>query len=139
MSWVTKSLKCGDRDQCRNNSARFNLIEADMHNLYPALADINYLRGSMSYAILDGEEHVQRGCDFEIDKRKYRAEPRPQVRGDIARAMLYMADTYPELKLFRNQRQLLDKWHRNDPPSDEERRRNQVIEAIQGNRNRFID
>ena len=34
MSWVTKPLDCGTRNQCRNNSDVFNKIEADLHNLY---------------------------------------------------------------------------------------------------------
>ncbi len=139
MSWVTKSLKCGTRNQCRDNSNRFNRIEADLHNLYPALAEINDMRGAMSFAIIKGEKHARAGCDFEADKRSYKAEPRPAVRGDIARAMLYMADTYAELTLFKSQRKLMEKWHREDPPDSEEKRRNRLIESIQGNRNRYID
>lgn len=139
MSWVTKSLQCGEREECRNNSDRFNQIEADMHNLYPALADINYARSSMAFAILDGEDHYQPGCDFEIDKRRYLAEPRSAARGEIARAMLYMANTYPELKLYRRQRELLEQWHRQDPPSDEERRRNRLIMQVQGTGNSLIE
>lgn len=139
MSWVTKSLKCGTRNQCRDSSDRFNRIEADMHNLYPALAEINDLRGAMSFVIIKGEKRVRKGCDFEIDKRSYKAEPRPAVRGEIARAMLYMADNYAELKLFKSQRNLMDKWHREAPPDSEEKRRNRLIKSIQGNRNPYID
>ena len=139
MSWATKSLKCGTRNQCRDYSSRFNRIESDLHNLYPALAEINDARGAMSFAVIKGEKHIRAGCDFEIDKRSYKAEPRPAVRGEIARAMLYMADTYAELKLFESQRKLMEKWHREDPPNSEEKRRNSLIESIQGNRNPYID
>lgn len=139
MAWATKALGCGKRDRCRRTSPRFNVIESDMHNLYPALREVNEARGSYAYALIAGEQHDFADCDFELDHRLRRVEPRPAVRGDIARAMLYMADTYPELTLFGRQRELMEKWHRDDPPSDEERRRNDLIGRQQGRRNRFID
>ena len=138
MGWVTKALNCGKRSHCRKVSPRFNQIEADMHNLYPAQAKINKARSSYAYKILPGEPRHFGRCDFEIDEQKRRAEPRPEVRGDIARAMLYMHTTY-DLRLFSRQGKLLKGWHRQDPPDEEERRRNRIIERLRGNRNPFID
>ncbi len=137
MAWVTKILKCGKRKQCRKNSRRFNTIEADMHNIFPALGKINQQRSAYAFAELPGEPGKGK-CDFEINKRKRLAEPRPEVRGDIARAMFYMSKQY-DLKLFKRQQKLLLRWHRLDPPSVEERRRNDVIQNLQGRRNPFID
>ena len=138
MSWVTKTLGCGDRDACRRNSRRFNEIESDMHNMYPARKDLNKARGSYPYREIRGENWVERHCDFEIDYRARAVEPRPAVRGDIARAMLYMADRY-DLKLFERQRRQLLEWHRADPPDAAERRRNRRIADVQGNANPWID
>lgn len=138
MAWVTKSLGCGKRQQCRANSRRFNRIEADMHNLFPARRDMNKARGAMAYAEIPGENGLVPGCDLEIDTRRRLVEPRPAVRGDIARAMLYMAQRY-DLKLYARQRQLLLEWHRIDPPDAVEQRRNDVIERLQGQRNPYID
>ena len=71
---------------------------------------------------------------------RYRvAEPREAARGDVARAMFYMEDQYEQLVLFEKQANILLKWHFQDPPSKEERWRNDKIERIQGNRNSFID
>ncbi len=137
MAWVTKALKCGKRKQCRKRSRRFNRIEADMHNIFPALSNINQLRSAYAFAELPGEPGRGK-CDFEVDKKRRVAEPRPAVRGDIARAMFYMSRQY-DLKLFERQKKLLLRWHRQDPPSAEERRRNDVIQKIQGRRNPFID
>ncbi|HFC53769.1 MAG TPA: endonuclease I [Gammaproteobacteria bacterium] len=137
MAWVTKSLKCGKRKQCRRNSRRFNTIEADMHNIFPALSKINQLRSAYAFAELPGEP-ARGKCDFEVDEKRRLVEPRPAVRGDIARAMFYMSKQYG-LKLYRRQRELLLRWHRQDPPSEEERRRNDIIQKLQGKRNRFID
>lgn len=142
MSWVTNGLKCGKRKQCRARSLIFNRIEADLHNLYPTRSDVNYDRSSFRFGEIPGERRAYgESCDFEVDPRKRVAEPAPQKRGDVARAMFYMAYTYKDqgLVLFNKQAKLLETWHKSDPPDAEERRRNDLIEQLQGNRNRFID
>jgi deoxyribonuclease-1 len=55
MSWVTRALSCGTRQQCRNTSKMFNRIEADMHNLFPALSEVNSVRSSFSFTKIGGE------------------------------------------------------------------------------------
>jgi len=52
--------------------------------------------------------------------------------------LFYMHDTYG-LTLYRRQGELMKKWHQEDPPDAEERRRNDLIARYQGTRNRFID
>ncbi len=138
MGWVMRELKCGDRKTCRRNSTRFNLIEADLHNLYPAREKINRDRSSYAFGEIKGEKRRYGKCDFEVDRKKRRAEPREQVRGDVARAVLYMSEKHG-IELFRRQRNLMLEWHQTDPPDDEEKRRNNVIERLQGNRNSYID
>ncbi len=142
MSWVTNGLNCGKRKQCRSTSAQFNIIEADLHNLYPSRTDVNRARGSLKFGEVTGEaRRYGRKCDFEVNSNSRIVEPRPEVRGDIARSMFYMANEYREqgLELFKNQANLLAQWNRLDPPSAQEKRRNDRIEKIQGNRNPFID
>lgn len=138
MGWVTWKLKCGKRKQCRENSALFNRIEADLHNLYPARSDINEARSAHAFAIIPGEKRQFGECDFELDESTRRVEPRPEIRGEIARAMLYMADRY-DLYLKKKLRNLLLEWHEQDPADDFERQRNEKIHKIQGNHNHWID
>ncbi len=138
MSWVMKAQRCGSRDDCRRHDRRFNQIEADMHNFYPSRKDINKVRSSFPFGMIKGEQRAYGRCDFEFDPRTRRVEPRPSVRGNIARSMFYMRDTYG-LKIYRRQGEMLKRWNREDPPDREERRRNDRIEKVQGNRNRFID
>lgn len=138
MSWIGKELRCGERSECRGRSARFNRIEADLHNLYPSRADINEERSSFAFGEIGGERRRFGQCDFEIDYRKRRAEPREARRGEIARAMFYMHETYG-LILFKRAGILLKRWNKQDPPSREEHRRNDLIAKLQGTRNRFID
>ena len=140
MSWAINGLDCGVRQQCRDSSAYFNKIEADLHNLYPARREVNYARGSFRFGLIDGESRrFGQSCDFEVSKRKRVVEPRIAVRGDIARAMFYMAYQYADLRIFKRQQKLLLRWHQDDPPSDAERLRNNKIAQLQGNRNPFID
>lgn len=80
-----------------------------------------------------------------------------RVKGDTARMMFYMVVRYdgndnsntPDLLLvntttkvkqakFGKLCQLLQ-WHKSDPVSDNERKRNEIIYSWQGNRNPFID
>lgn len=141
MSWVTRSLACGKRKQCRETSPRFNQIEADLHNLYPSLSKVNQLRSSYAYAELRGTKSDVKNCHFEIDESRRLVEPNHRVKGDIARAMFYMAQRYQNdgLRLFGRQGDLLLRWHKGDPASDAERKRNQKISLLQGNLNPFIE
>lgn len=138
MSWALRPAGCSSRDQCRQSSRWFNRIEADMHNLYPARIDINKARGSFPFGMIKGEARSFGQCDFELDRKRRMVEPRPAARGNIARAMFYMMDSYG-LKIYLRQAQLLLQWHREDPPDQQERERNDLIEKLQGTRNRFID
>ena len=138
MSWVMNKLNCRDRDSCRRNSTDFRRIEADLHNLYPSRRDINQIRSSFPFGVVRGERRQYDQCDFELDKKSRIVEPRAEVRGEIARAMFYMHDRYG-IRLHRRMGKLLKQWNRQDPPDGVERKRNDTIEKIQGNRNRFID
>lgn len=85
-------------------------------------------------------------------------EPADDVKGDIARIYFYMLTCYMDKKfneggkgyrmftwassscnLTYNAKELLLKWHRNDPVSDREKDRNNRVENKQGNRNPFVD
>jgi deoxyribonuclease-1 len=137
-SWMGAFLGCGTRKQCRKNSERFNRMEADLHNLYPARADINRARSNFLFAMIEGEEREFGDCDFERDTSTKVAEPRPITRGNVARVIFYMHSEYG-LPVDTRMVDLLKQWNRTDPPSCHEMRRNNTIEELQGTRNRFID
>ncbi len=136
-SWMAAFLGCGTREQCQATSERFNRMEADMHNLYPARADANRARSNYLFAIIEGEPGPEE-CDFERDTIRRVAEPRPRARGNIARAIFYMHKEYG-LPIDTRMVDLLKAWNRADPVSCHEMRRNNTIEELQGTRNRFID
>ncbi len=137
MSWVTKALKCGTRKQCHRNSPKFREIEADLHNIYPAVIRINKARSNFRFGDVPGEKRFFGSCDFEVDNRRRVAEPMPASRGEIARAMLYMEYQYG-LPLHKKNKKLMRKWDRKDPPNKEEKRRARIIQREQHKENPFI-
>jgi deoxyribonuclease-1 len=143
-SWLGHELACWSephapqrdhRDHCRVTSPEFALAEGDMHNLLPAIGQLNAMRENYAFGEIPGESHIA-GCDFELENRL--VEPRPEARGIIARAMLYAAATYGiglDLTLY----ETLIRWNDAYPPGPWEQLRNARIEQLQGNRNPYID
>lgn len=139
MAWAARALDCGGRKACREKSALFRRVAGDLHNLYPALAEVNQARAAMAFGTLPGERRILfRRCDFEVDAEARIVEPRPVARGKIARAVFYTAARYG-FPIFPRHLRILQQWNRRHPPDAEERRRNNLIAQLQGARNPFID
>ena len=118
-------------------SAPFRLMQADMHNLQPAIGEVNGDRSNYPMATLSGEARAYGACDVEI--RDQRIEPSERVRGDIARTYLYMDWAYPGVGLLdAAQRRMFEAWSQADPPDRWERTRAARIQKVQGNANPFI-
>jgi deoxyribonuclease-1 len=140
-SWMGAHLGCGNRTQCRKHSThgtRFNRMEADLHNLFPAMAGLNRTRSNNTFGLIAGEERFLLQCDFESDSASDVTEPRPGARGDIARAFFYMHQEY-DLPIDADLLPLLQQWNNDDPPSTYEVWRNDAINRLQGTRKAFID
>jgi deoxyribonuclease-1 len=138
-SWMADHLGCGSRKICRADNPLFNLMEADPHNLYPTRAGTNGARSNMTFGDFSGEaREFGNKCDFEIDTVNRVAEPPPDARGNVARSIFYMHQEYG-LPIEKVLLIILKAWNLSDPPNTEERRRNDVIEGLQGTRNAFID
>lgn len=126
----------------------------DVHHLRPTDTSVNSRRSNLDFDVggnlyIDPDGATQ--CRYDSDS----FEPRDAVKGDVARMIFYMAVRYeggegePDLELndrVNNGRSprlgklsVLLKWHKNDPPDDFERRRNDRIYEKQLNRNPFID
>ncbi|KAL5699673.1 hypothetical protein ACHQM5_030544 [Ranunculus cassubicifolius] len=135
---------------------------ADLHNIRPADVNVNSSRGNKYYGeCLAISTHClkpankEAAYDTETDKKLW--APPLQVRGDIARSLMYMATTYgfsqsdgsQNLRLSdspsaeNSEMGLLStllKWNEVDPPSRTEKlRNNRVCKLYQHNRNPFVD
>lgn len=132
-----KGKKFKGRNCARKVSRTFRLMEADLYNLFPESAELNRLRSNYSMEMLPGEPREFGSCDIEISDRK--VEPRPDIRGDIARTYLYMHQAYPGHGVIsRSNQKLFEVWDKEDPVDDWERERAKRIEGIQGNSNLFV-
>ncbi|KAF5186234.1 Extracellular ribonuclease [Thalictrum thalictroides] len=134
----------------------------DLHNIRPADVNVNSSRGNKYYGECLATStnclkpaNKEAAYDTEADKKIW--APPVQVRGDIARAIMYMATCYgfnqsdgsPNLRLSdspsaeNKEMGLLStllKWNELDPPSrTEQLRNNRVCRLYQHNRNPFVD
>ncbi|MDH5410046.1 MAG: endonuclease [Alphaproteobacteria bacterium] len=123
---------------CAKVDEAFKQMEADLHNLAPAVGELNGDRSDLPYGLKEGETREYGLCDFEIDRDERDVEPMDDVRGDVARVWFYMSNTYG-LELNPEMRQQLQEWSVADPVDDWERVRDSRIEAVQGNGNPFLD
>jgi deoxyribonuclease-1 len=145
--WREGHPKCVDakgkrfrgRKCARMASAEFARIEADLHNLFPVVGEVNGLRADFPMGVGNssgGTFHFG-ACQSAIERGVFM--PRPEVRGDLARAYKYMDKSYPERSLIDDvHRAVFDAWDKGDPPDAWERDRNKRIAARQGNSNTFI-
>lgn len=141
-AWVLgHQLKCwqqGGRAHCRDTNAQFRQMEADMHNLVPAIGELNGDRSNLPYGMVKGEPRAYgASVNMEIDFKTRTAEPPDQVYGDIARINFYMHERY-HLSLSSQQRQLFTAWNNLDPVDAWEQQRNELIRQAQGNDNPYV-
>ena len=135
---------------------------SDLHNLFPAKANVNSARSNEPYAeIPDAEtdawyfqDQAQSNIptsgieDWSEDSGENpdpsftgRFEPREDHKGNVARAVLYMRTVYPERvdqAFFSAQLEDLLQWNVLDPASEEETARADYIAGLQGTTNPFI-
>lgn len=133
----------------------------DVHHLRPCDVSVNSTRNNRNFddcvSCVDVVDNgYQTGSKRDVNLWTF--EPPDEVKGDVARMIFYMAVRYegngnePDLELTSTLLSKSDKnplqaslttlleWHRNDPVSDWERNRNEIIYTrFQKNRNPFID
>lgn len=140
-----------------------NYIDAgyDLLNMIPAPSGVRMIIGNCAPGSVTTAEYgngiwcMGRGAVGPQEVRLW--EPPEVLKGDVARILMYMACVYPDGILryescggvvwgmtqedgFTNAYagQLMS-WHRADPPSEYETRRNEVLGKLQGNANPFVE
>ena len=142
---VMPAWEFGHQRQCWQNGGRKNCskdadyrrIESDLHNLQPAIGEVNGDRNKFQYSQWNGGEQPYGQCRMKIDFKQKRAEPPERARGAIARTYFYMRDQY-HLRLSRQQTQLFTAWNKQYPVTPWECERDQRIAAVQGNHNSWV-
>lgn len=138
----------------------------DLHHLRPADSNINGAHSNYGYDVggqtvmdtTDGNRKVPTGA--KLDKVNASFEPPNRAKGQVARMIFYMAVRYekgdmrppelmPDLYLRDKNERVSERWigdlctlvvwNRQFRPTPFERRRNDRVMKLQGNRNPFID
>ena len=128
----------GGRKNCVKNDPLFAQMEGDMHNLVPAIGEVNGDRSDFGFSQWNGQATQYGQCQMVVDFRQRLVQPPERSRGAIARASLYMAQRY-QLRLSGAQQKLFEAWNRQYKVSDWECRRDEQIARLQGNHNPFIE
>ncbi len=133
-------LQCwqdGGRKNCQK-TPQFKKMASDLHNLYPAIGEVNGDRSNYRYQPWNDKTGANYGqCPIKIDFKNKRADPPEATRGAIARTYLYMAEQY-KISLSEAQMKLMQGWNKMYPPTKWQCLRNQEIGKIQGNLNPYI-
>jgi len=124
------------RDCCQRVDSVFTSAHNDLINLVPAVGLINGARSNYNWGMVSrGESYGT--CEIRIDSSIRRVQPPEKRRGDIARIMLYMQDTYG-FTLSRQDQQIYEAWNNADPPDAWEIERNERIARLQGKGNDYV-
>lgn len=139
-------------------NSKGNPAYSDLHHLRAADMRNNNTRSSLPFAELDNVKKEVKDFSGNTSGKTGTAsgvsayEPFDSYKGDVARALLYMATCYisgsPSLSLTTGTNSsgskwgflhTLLKWNLEDLPDEFEIRRNSLVQYYQGNRNPYID
>lgn len=132
-------LQCwqqGGRKNCSKDK-QFKVMAADLHNLVPAIGEVNGDRSNFNFSTWNGEPTQYGQCQMIVNFKERKAQPPTASRGAIARAYLYMFERYG-MRFSHQQKSLMQAWHHSYPASDWECIRNTRIKNIQGFANSYV-
>jgi len=120
-------------------SELFGAAETDLHHLFPTSSVANSKRSSFPFGMVASTTWEDGGSKLGLDADGNTVfEVRPSNRGNTARAKFYVSVMY-SLEIPDTEEATLRAWSQEDPVDATEQARNTAVEAVQGNRNPFID
>ncbi|WP_339058276.1 deoxyribonuclease I [Candidatus Regiella endosymbiont of Tuberolachnus salignus] len=142
---VVPAWQFGHQHQCWQQGGRKNCttdpvyrqMENDLHNLQPAIGEVNGDRSNFMFSQWNGGENQYGRCAMKIDFKNKKADPPPRARGAIARTYFYMRDHY-HLQLSSQQSKIFAAWDKQYPVDAWECLREARIAQIQGNHNPYV-
>jgi len=114
---------------------------SDIHHLFPTDATPNSTRANYPFdTVSSTPSYSLGGSKLGTNARRIVFEPRAKQKGPTARAMCYFVVRYQDYdNFFAGQESILRKWVVNYPADTIDRKRNDGVQAFQGNRNPFVD
>ena len=120
-------------------------MKSDLHHIFPTFTTPNSARANLPYAVIN-KAIYSTANGTKMDSEGF--EPADSIKGDVARAMFYFVARYYDRNIrsgmnyadfWKKRVPVFLEWSRKDPPDANERRRNDLIDQFQGNRNPFVD
>lgn len=130
---LLRHFGCITARQCASKSG-FPEVAGDLHNLFPIERSVDLDRRGSLFGDLP-EDVETRKCGYQLSFQTF--DPPDAAKGDIARTMIYMHVQH-KLPLV-GPLEMYQRWSKLDPPDAQEKKRNDTIARIQGNRNPYID
>jgi len=122
---------------CTKVNKQYRIMQADMHNLFPAVGELNADRKNFRFDFEEASGGQYGECKFDVIFKQKRARVKEDIRGIIARDYLYFNKQY-RMKLSKQEMKKFKAWNKLHPPSKWEIERNNKIAKKQGNKNSFI-
>ena len=128
------------RNCARQISSFFNKIEADLYNIIPTQGSFNAFKGNSLFFEGNDYEYKRHFCSFcSVAKQNKKIILEDSyTRGIVARAILYMNDTYIDI-LPEELKALYLTWHEKHPPREDECKKHFFIQKIQDLPNTYLN
>ncbi len=133
----SKGKRYKGRRCCTKVNKKYKLMQADMHNLFPAVGELNADRSNFKFDFDIAHPDKYGACEFDVNFKQRRVKVREEIRGIIARDYLYFYQKY-NMKISKQEMKKFKAWNKSYPPNDWEIKRNKLISIKQGNSNKFI-
>lgn len=127
-----KGRKC-----CEKVNQKYRIMQADMHNLFPAIGELNGDRKNFRFDFEEASGGQYGECKFDVLFKERRARVKKELRGVIARDYLYFNKQYG-MKLSKQEMSKYQAWNKEYPADEWEIERNRRIANRQGNINEFV-
>ena len=119
--------------------------KSDLHHLFPSDSKANSIRGNDNFTDVSSDSGDLANQDCGIAKYGSPVvggndgfEPPLTQKGNTARAIFYFSVRY-KISIPKAEEDVLRRWNELDPVDQQEMDQNDAIQAVQGNRNPFID
>ena len=134
---TSKGKRYKGRKCCTKVNKKYRLMQADMHNLFPAIGELNGDRKNFRFDFEEAQATQYGECKFSVDFKQKRASVKKELRGVIARNNLYFHRHYG-MKLSKQEMKKYKAWNKQYKANTWEVERNKKIKKVQGNSNPFI-
>lgn len=116
--------------------------KSDVHHLFPSDSQLNSSRSSLPFGDVSSSDKPLNCSESRLGSGSRGEntvfEPPTEHKGNVARALFYFSIRY-ETPIDADEEAALRSWDKADPVDADERRRNDEIFKLQGNRNPFVD